>query len=155
MKIIRDRLKSVDLDEFLSRPLFAHLATMSEFGPRESPVWFLWEEESLWMIGNRRTDTFPIRIQEEPRCAIGVVEFDHVRGLVRHVGFRGRATVEPFDKERAKRIFRRYLGQREEEWDVARFIAPLDDPDNVLVRFDPETAVARDLSYPPSPSLKG
>ena len=28
-----------DLDEFLSRPLFAHLAHNTEQGPRESPVW--------------------------------------------------------------------------------------------------------------------
>ncbi|MEX2169081.1 MAG: pyridoxamine 5'-phosphate oxidase family protein [Pirellulales bacterium] len=64
------------LDEVLARPLFAHLATDSEHGPRESPVWFLWEDETLWFIGNYQSDTFPKRIEREPRCAIGVVEFD-------------------------------------------------------------------------------
>jgi hypothetical protein len=29
-----------NLDEFLSRPLYAHLAHNSDQGPRESPVWF-------------------------------------------------------------------------------------------------------------------
>ncbi len=149
MRVIRDRPKSVDLDEFLSRPLFAHLATASKSGPRESPVWFLWEGGFLWILGSRRTDTFPARIAREPRCAIGIVDFDRARGLVQHVGLRGHATVRPFDRERAKRLLRRYLGEQEDRWDP-RFRNTLDDPDNLFVRFEPETAVARDVSYSPS-----
>ena len=150
MKVIRDRARSVDLDEFLLRPLFAHLATASELGPRESPVWFLWEDGAIWIIGNRKADTFPARVEREPRCALGIVDFDRCRGRVHHVGFRGRATVENFDKERAKRLLRRYLGKREDQWDASRFIEPLNDPHNVFVRFEPETVVARDQSYSPS-----
>ncbi|MBI3287260.1 MAG: pyridoxamine 5'-phosphate oxidase family protein [Chloroflexi bacterium] len=146
MKIIRDRERSVDLEEFLSRPLFAHLATASEHGPRESPVWFLWEDGALWIIGNRRTDTFPARIEHEPRCAMGIVDFDPMRGLVQHLGFRGKAFVERFDRDRAKRLLRRYLGEREEYWDP-RFIESLGDPDNLFIRFVPETVVVRDVSY--------
>lgn len=112
MKVIRDRPQSVDIDEFLSRPLFGHLATASEEGPRDSPVWFLWEEAALWIIGSRATDSFPRRIEGEPRCAVGVVEFDGSTGLVHHVGLRGRATVEPFAAERARRLLIRYLGGR-------------------------------------------
>jgi hypothetical protein len=26
------------------------------------PVWFLWEDEAIWIIGNRKTDSFPGRI---------------------------------------------------------------------------------------------
>src|SRR5882672_7211922 len=40
-----------DLDEFLSRPLYAHLAHSSEHGPRESPVWFHWDGQAIWIIG--------------------------------------------------------------------------------------------------------
>src|SRR5689334_89383 len=40
-----------DFDEFMSRPLFAHLAHSSPDGPRESPVWFSWDGESIWIIG--------------------------------------------------------------------------------------------------------
>ena len=149
MKIIRDRPKSVDLDEFLARPLFAHLATASEDGPRESPVWFLWEDGAIWIIGNRRTDTFPQRIEREPRCAMGIVDFDPARGIVRHVGFRGRATVQPFDKKIASRLLRRYLGDQEDAWDP-RFVESMEDRDNVLIRFEPDTAVARDQSYSPA-----
>lgn len=148
MKIIRDRARSVDLEEFLARPLFAHLATASEFGPRESPVWFLWEDGAIWILGSRWEDSFPSRVEHEPRCAIGIVDFDPSRGRVRHVGLRGPATVEPFDRERTRRLLRRYLGPEDARWD-RRFRATLDDRDNVLIRFVPETVVARDVSYAP------
>lgn len=146
MRIIRDRPKSVDLDEFLARPLFAHLATASEDGPRESPVWFLWENEAIWIIGSWRDDTFPARVTREPRCALGIVDFDRERGLVHHVGMRGQATLEPFDRQRAWRLLARYLGTDIDAWDT-RFRETLGDPDNTFVRFVPETVVARDQSY--------
>jgi hypothetical protein len=109
-------------------------------------VWFLWEEAALWIIGSRATDSFPRRIEREPRCAVGVVEFDGSTGLVHHVGLRGRATVEPFDADRARRLLIRYLGNDESAWDKP-FRATLSDPMNVLVRFEPESVVARDQSY--------
>ena len=144
MKVIRDRPTSVELDEFLARPLFAHLATSSDEGPRESPVWFLWEDDAIWIIGSRRSDTFPARLEREPRCAIGVVDFAPEWGLVQHVGIRGRATIEPFDPDRAYRLLARYLGAS--NWDP-RFRDTLRDPDNLFVRIAPETVVARDVSY--------
>jgi Pyridoxamine 5'-phosphate oxidase len=146
MKLIHDRPGAVDLEEFLSRPLFAHLASASEDGPRESPVWFLWEEEAVWILGSLRYDSFPRRIDREPRCALGIVDFDPERGLVHHVGMRGRASIEPFDRDRATRLLRRYLGERVEGWD-RRFQDTLQDADNVLIRFEPESIVARDQSY--------
>lgn len=113
MKIIRQTGSHFDLGEeearrlladLLARPLFAHLATASDEGPRESPVWFLWEEGALWVIGNYRTDTFPRRVEREPRCAVGVVDFDPATGLVRHAGFRGRAGLTPHDPGRMERL---------------------------------------------------
>lgn len=151
MRLIRDRPRSVELDEFLARPLFAHLATVVDGSPRESPVWFLWEHNALWIIGSRATDTFPRRIEHEPRCAVGIIDFDPSSGRVHHIGFRGRAAVEPFDVPRARRLLGRYLGAGEAAWD-ARFRHTLADRDsdrNVFVRFDPQTAVARDVSYAP------
>jgi hypothetical protein len=147
MKIVRDRPRAVDVDEFLARPLFAHLSTASPQGPRESPVWFLWEEDALWILGSRSTDTFPTRIEADPRCAIGIVDFDRTAGRVHHVGLRGRATVEPFDADRARRLLTRYLGEDEHAWDD-RFRRTLGGRDQeLLVRFTPETAVTRDVSY--------
>ncbi len=155
MKIIRDTGSHFDLDdsparslidELLSRPLFAHLATASESVPRESPVWFLWENDALWIIGNYRTDSFPSRLEREPRCAVGIVDFNISTGLVRHVGFRGKALIQPHDQDRAKRLLSRYLGAQTEKWD-ARFVKVLGDADYIFVRFQPETAVVRDQSY--------
>jgi hypothetical protein len=137
MKLIHDRPRTVDLEEFLSRRLFAHLASASEERPRESPVWFLWEDGAVWIIGSLRDDSFPRRIECEPRCALGIVH---------HVGMRGRASVEPFDPDRATRLLRRYLGEPVEAWG-RRFRETLEDPDNILIRFSPETVVARDQSY--------
>lgn len=154
MKIVRETGSRFDLggeaagrllEDILSRPLFAHLATASDEGPRESPVWFLWEEGALWVIGNRQTDTFPGRIEREPRCAVGVVDFDAATGRVRHVGFRGLARLAPRDPERMRRLLGRYMGAAE-RWDE-RFVAILDDADYIFVRFEPETAVVRDQSY--------
>lgn len=133
------------MKEILSRPLFAHLATTSEQDARESPVWFLWEDKTLWMIGNYRTDSFPKRIEREPRCAVGIVDFDASTGLVQHVGFRGRAYLDAHDAQRMKRLLSRYMGEQE-RWDP-RFIEILDDTDYIFIRFEPETAVVRDQSY--------
>lgn len=146
VKVIRDRPKSVDVDELLAQPLFAHLATASDEGPRESPVWFLWEGGAIWIIGSRRADSFPARLKRDPACAIGIVDFDRKRGIIHHVGMRGQATIEPFDPQRARRLLARYLGDRSDTWD-RRFRETLSDPDNILVRFVPETVVARDQSY--------
>lgn len=154
MKIVRETGSHFDLDEagaqrflaeLLSRPLFAHLATASEDGPRESPVWFLWEDAALWIIGNYVTDTFPRRIEREPRCAVGIVDFDAATGLVQHAGFRGRARLTPHDPARMERLLSRYMRARN-AWD-SRFIEILDDADYIFIRFDPETAVVRDQSY--------
>jgi len=149
VEIIRDRAKSVDLEEFLARPLFGHLATASERGPRDSPVWFLWEDDAVWIIGSRVTDSFPDRVEADARCAVGIVDFDRRTGLVQHVGMRGRATVEPFDAQRARRLLTRYLGSDDRAWDD-RFRATLTDPASehaVLLRFVPDTVVARDISF--------
>jgi nitroimidazol reductase NimA-like FMN-containing flavoprotein (pyridoxamine 5'-phosphate oxidase superfamily) len=133
------------IEKILARPLFAHLATASKRGPRESPVWFLWEGGALWIIGNYKTDSFPSRIEREPRCAFGIFDFDISAGVVRHVGFRGRAHLEPHDSDRMRRLLSRYMGEPE-LWD-SRFIEILDETDYIFVRFEPETVVARDQSY--------
>src|SRR5258705_2979048 len=133
------------LSDLLSRPLFAHLATVSDQAPRESPVWFLWESGALWIIGNYRTDTFPKRIEQEPRCAIGIVDFNSSTGVVQHVGFRGRARLEPHDEERMKRLLSRYMGEVD-QWD-GRFVEILGNTDYIFICFEPETEVVRDQSY--------
>ncbi|MBN8210904.1 pyridoxamine 5'-phosphate oxidase family protein [Bacillus sp. NTK071] len=146
LKIIEGN-KSFNLDEFLKKPLFAHLSTSSSEGPRESPVWFYWENNCLWIIGTPSSDSFPRRIEESPKCAIGIVDLDHTTGKVLHAGFRGSASVEPFDRGIATRLLKRYLGPDEDNWDH-RFKGLGDS--NILVRFVPETVVVRDQSFIPS-----
>jgi len=134
-----------DVDEFLRQPLVAHLATASHDGARESPVWFLWEDQAMWLVGNER-DSFPKRLQVDGRCAIGVVEFDLRRGLLKHVGIRGIATVLPLDRFRLHRLLHRYLGENEATWN-ARFRTSVIDRLTLMVRIEPVSVVARDQSY--------
>jgi hypothetical protein len=134
-----------DLETFLARPLIAHLATGSADGPRESPVWFLWEDGAVWLVGTSR-DSFPRRIRDEPRCAIGFVEFVLERGLLLHVGMRGTATIERLDDARLMRLLSRYLGEEKERWNPV-FIQTIVDELDLMVRFSPERVVMRDQSY--------
>ncbi|WP_394828081.1 pyridoxamine 5'-phosphate oxidase family protein [Pendulispora albinea] len=134
-----------DIDEFLTKPLFAHLATASSAGPRESPVWFLWEEGALWLIGNHG-DSFPKRLRNEPRCAVGIVDFDLAKGTLRHVGIRGIASIEPLDDQRLYRLLQRYLGADPADWNPS-FRSLVIDHLDLMVRIRPESIVARDQSY--------
>jgi hypothetical protein len=152
MQIIEQKVSAenrpiFDLGEFLSRPLYAHLATSSEHGPRESPAWFHWDGSSLWIIGGT---SFPTNLKRDPRCALGIVDWDLSSGLSQHVGIRGRAEVLPFDVEMARTIFRRYFGPNESEWDP-RFDEVFSGEAGLeMVRIWPETVVVRDQSYQPT-----
>ncbi len=151
MQFVPPVSRNIDLDEFLARPLFAHLATASDDGARDSPVWYLWEERYLWTLGNRQSDTFPKRLLAEPRCSYGIVDFRPEIGYLQHVGFRGTATIVPVNIARAVRLIRRYV-RPEVDLRNLWFASDIEevDPetsDTIFVRFQPDTAVARDLSY--------
>ena len=61
---------------------------------------------------------------------------------------RGRAEIVPFDEGRANRLLERYLGSDRDAWDD-RFVDI--DPDRWgLIRFEPETVIARDQSFVPT-----
>lgn len=134
-----------DPAEMLAKPLMAHLATSSPDGPRDSPVWFLWEEGAIWLIANSE-DSFPVRLRAEPLCAIGIVEFDVTRGILRHIGIRGRADILPMDEARLRRLLERYLGPAPGEWNewfTTQIVEPLD----LMIRIMPASTIARDMSY--------
>jgi hypothetical protein len=137
-----------DLDEFLSRPLYAHLAHASEEGPRESPVWFHWDGAALWIIGGT---SFPANLKRDPRCALGIVDWDLRTGKSQHVGMRGTAEVLPFDAAMARTIFRRYFGPDERDWDPRFDDVFTGELGLEMVRFTPQTVVIRDQSYTPTP----
>ena len=131
----------------LARPLFCHLGTASEDGPRVSPLWFLWEDGAIWIIATLSNKTFPNRIEEDPRTAVSIGDFDPKTGRVEHVGLRGHATIEPFEGDRGERLLSQYLGSDESEWDDQ--FQDLGDVAEkyTFIRFVPETVVERDQSY--------
>ena len=137
-----------DLNEFLGRPLFAHLAHNAEQGPCESPVWFHWGGEAVWIIGGT---SFPQNVKREPICAVGIVDWDLATGRLHHVGFRGKAEVVAFDPQTAKTIFRKYFGPEEQEWDQRFADVFTGEVGLELVRFVPATVIMRDQSYTPTP----
>ena len=153
MQIIENTL-DVAIEAVLSRPLFCFLSTVDSGRPRVSPLWFLWEDGAIWIIANTEK-TYPGRIERNPVTALAIVDFDRTTGTVQHVGMRGEATVEPHDPPRAERLLRRYLGPDKDAWDTNRFSDPSEwGEEMVMIRFDPDTVVARDQSYVPSPSVQ-
>jgi len=152
MEIVEDTLDT-ELEDFLARPLFCHLGTTSAEGPRVSPLWFLWEDGAVWIIATLSNKTFPDRIEEDPRTAVSIVDFDPETGRVEHVGLRGYATVEPFDGDRGERLLSQYLGSDDSEWDEQfRDLGDVAEK-YAFIRFVPETVVERDQSYSGSLSL--
>lgn len=145
MEIVENTL-NVPLDEFLDRPLFCFFAQESDTGPRVSPLWFLWEGGAIWNVTQLSDRSYPERVTQYPQTALAIVDFEPTTGRVEHVGMRGKATLEPYDEARAKRLFQNYLGDRKNDW-PAEFLE-LDADDYRLIRVEPETVVARDQSYP-------
>jgi hypothetical protein len=96
-------------------------------------------------MGNRR-DSFPRRIAQDGRCAIGIVDLNLPRGVLLHVGMRGVAEVVALDHERLYRLLSRYLGVDRSRWDD-EFRRSVIDPLDLMVRFVPSSVVARDQSY--------
>ena len=145
MELIEDSLE-VALDDFLARPLFCFLAQRSGEGPRLSPLWFLWENGAVWNVTRLNGRSYPGQVQEHPESTLAVVDFEPATGRVEHVGMRGEATLLPYDHSRADRLFEKYLGDDREAWPET--FRGLDVENYRLIRFDPETVVARDQSYP-------
>jgi nitroimidazol reductase NimA-like FMN-containing flavoprotein (pyridoxamine 5'-phosphate oxidase superfamily) len=145
VELLEDTLE-VELEAFLARPLFCFLAQRSDSGPRVSPLWFLWEDETVWIIAQLEGRSYPDRVQQHPEAALAVVDFDIDTGQVEHVGMRGTASLEPYHEAVAGRLLEKYLGTRREDWPAA--FVDLDPDAYRLLEFTPETVVARDQSYP-------
>jgi Pyridoxamine 5'-phosphate oxidase len=132
----------------LERPLMAILSTTSPEGPRNAPVWYLWEEGALWMLG--RADGSSVRrLATDPRCAVEIVQFDLAGGILLHLGFRGRASVEPNCPDRFRRLLTRYLGPDESAWNpwFIETIAKVEDSEGRFIRLAPESTFTNNVSY--------
>jgi nitroimidazol reductase NimA-like FMN-containing flavoprotein (pyridoxamine 5'-phosphate oxidase superfamily) len=137
---------SFEIDDFLSRPLTARVATN---GPTVRPVWFLWEDGAFWILTGPWARLLS-RVRADPALALVVDECDLSTGRIRQVIGRGSAEVLAFDVARGRRKLARYLGDDEERWDQ-RFRRYLyEDPaekGTTWLRLQPRSLVARDLSY--------
>ena len=143
MKLIKQ--KDFEFDEVLQKPLMAHLSTVEAGEPRDSPVWFVWEDESVWIFGTSE-DSFIKRLKQESKCALGVVDFDLDKGVLRHVGIRGTSQIKNVDQHRLHRFVSKYLGKDREKWNkwlVEYVVDPLD----VMVKISPRSIVAKDVSF--------
>lgn len=137
-----------DADLLLAMPLMANLATISEEGPRNAPVWFLWEDGALWMLGDDRSSSVR-RLEADPRCAVEIVHYDNARGILAHLGLRGRAVLEPMSPPRFRRLLAKYLGPDEAAWNpwFVCEVARIDDPAGRLIRLDPDSVFTNNVSY--------
>ena len=135
-----------EIDDFLSRPLTARVATN---GPTVRPVWFLWEDGAFWILTGPWARLLT-RVRADPALALVVDECDLSTGRIRQVIARGSAEVLAFDVARDRRKLGRYLGDDEERWDQ-RFRRYLyEDPaekGTAWLRLRPRSLVAKDLSY--------
>lgn len=142
MKVVQ---KDFEIEYVLNKPLMAHLASSQEGIPRGSPLWFLYEDQKIWLFGID-TDSFIKRLQVEPRCALTIVDFDLDRGVLRHVGVRGKATVTSANSARLNRFVGKYLGNDAEKWNEW-FVTNIVNPLNRMVQVDLEAVVAKDVSF--------
>jgi len=129
-----------DPAEILHLPLMANLATVAADGsPRNAPVWFQWEDGALWMLGSEGNASVG-RIAADPRVAVEIVHYDNAGGVLRHLGFRGRAGIVSMNPDLFRRLLTRYLGPREawNDWFIDE-IARIEDPSGRLIRLVPET----------------
>ena len=137
-----------DPEEVLALPLMAILSTLSPDGPRNAPVWYAWAEGALWMLSSEGASSAR-RIEADPRCAVEIVDYDNAGGILRHLGLRGRATVEPNDPERFRRLLRRYLDPDPVRWNAwfVENVARIEEPSGRMIRLVPDSTFTNDVSY--------
>ncbi|MCM2562611.1 pyridoxamine 5'-phosphate oxidase family protein [Lutimaribacter sp. EGI FJ00015] len=137
-----------DPREVLEKPLMANLATLAEDGsPRNSPVWYHWEDDALWMLGDAGASSVR-RIVRDPRVAVEIVDYDNSLGILRHLGLRGRAQVVSMDPALFRRLLTRYLGP-ETTWNpwFIETVARPDDLNGRLIRLAPQSTFTNDASF--------
>lgn len=132
-----------DLGRFLEQPLTAHVAVA---GPSVRPVWFLWEDGAFWWL----TGDWPsltATLKNDPRVALVVDTCHPETGTVLQVSADGDAEIYQLDRERARRLLRRYLGPEEARWPARLVELGFHDPATRLIRLEPARLRARTLSY--------
>lgn len=137
-----------DPEKVLALPLMAVLASASEAGPRGAPVWYQWEEGALWMLSQEGASSAR-RVAADPRVAVEIVDYDNAAGVLRHLGLRGRASVETSDPARFRRLLARYLGPDPVRWNAwfVENVACIGDPAGRMIRLEPDGVFTNDVSF--------
>lgn len=137
-----------DPNEILHLPLMANLATVSSNGPCNAPVWFIWEDDTLWMLGAAGGSSVH-RLLRNPQCAVEIVHYDNKKGILLHLGFRGTATVEASSPDRFRRLLAKYLGNSEASWNnwFIENVARIDDPDGRMISLIPQSTFTSNASF--------
>jgi PPOX class probable F420-dependent enzyme len=127
------------IQEFLSRPLLARLATASpDAQPHVVPVWFLWEDGFIWVSSYRSTRKIT-DLERNSKCAI-VIDIEQAAGQMAAVTIEGSAelvnTPKAETRARIERIYAKYLGPE-------GVLAPdpqswLDSEENLLIKITPK-----------------
>jgi hypothetical protein len=76
---------------FLGSARTCRVATISPSGPHVSPLWFLWQDDSIWLYSITSSQRFQ-DLQRDPRVAV-VVDDGHEYEELRGVELSGRARV--------------------------------------------------------------
>jgi nitroimidazol reductase NimA-like FMN-containing flavoprotein (pyridoxamine 5'-phosphate oxidase superfamily) len=126
------------VSNLLNRPILARLATAdpSTGQPHVVPVWFEWDEGSLWVSAFRSTRKVKT-LMKNPLVSIVIDTEENSRGIL----FEGRAEMvtEPSKvRGRSTSIYTRYLGPEgvlapdPQSWIV--------DPENLIIKLTPSRA---------------
>ena len=99
----------------LAMPVMAFLGTVEGSKPRVVPVWFIWEDAALWVLGDKSGSSVK-RISENPECAVDIIYFDVAKGVLLHLGLHGRAVVEKSGPLRFRQLLGKYLGDGHLNW---------------------------------------
>lgn len=137
-----------DAEILLARPLMSMVSTLCADGPRNAPMWFLWEDGALWLPSYRDASSVR-RIEDDPRVAVEIVDFDNEAGRLLHLGVRGRAAVVAMEADRFRRLLAKYLGPDPARWNswFITEVARIDDPSGRLIRVTPESIFTNNVSY--------
>lgn len=141
-------MQAFDANDVLLKPLMANLATVDADGaPRNAPVWFLWEDGAMWMLGDEGASSVA-RLSRDPRCAVEVVDFDGLRGVLLHCGLRGTASIQPNDPALFRRLLHKYLGP-EAGWNgwFIENIARIESATGRMIKLVPDSIFTNNVSY--------
>jgi nitroimidazol reductase NimA-like FMN-containing flavoprotein (pyridoxamine 5'-phosphate oxidase superfamily) len=132
------------LEALLAAPVLARIATanLETCQPHVVPVWFAWEEQSLWISSFANTRKVRELIAN-PKCSV-VVEPEGNNNSIQAVIIEGEVEIitEPVERliEIATRIYSRYLGAEgvlnpePQSW--------MHDPNHLIIKLTPQKIIS-------------